>query len=105
MTHRIVFANATFTRSKGYKGYWRWTCDDCGRVGLGDQFIPARWCEACARGHAPCPYCDRPQAVLHDGRPRVHTRCPNRPEDVQCEWDAAKDTFVFARRLVAEGVS
>ena len=102
--HRIVFANATFTRSEGRRG-WRWTCDQCGRAGYGDEFIPGRWCETCARGHAPCPYCGATRAVMHNGRPRVHTHCPNRPADVQCEWADAKDAFVATRRLVAEGVS
>lgn len=48
-------------------------CATCGRTGY-----PAMpWQLICRRGHAPCSSCGKQLAVLLDGSPRVHTRCPD----------------------------
>lgn len=52
-------------------------CDVCGRRGY-DRNL---WQDVCRRGHLPCSDCGRRLAVRLDGSARVHTRCPNRPEE------------------------
>lgn len=63
----------------------KWRCDVCGRTGYGD---PNRenhhhWSNACKRGHSPCPWCGRQLSLRMDGTPRVHSRCPARPDDAE----------------------
>lgn len=59
----------------------RYECTVCHREGYGYDGKPYRWYESCARGHSPCAWCGRMLPVLKDGTARVHTRCPDRPED------------------------
>lgn len=71
----------------GAYGYrWRsprWVCDTCGRTGLGTLEHPYTWSETCRHGHSPCPWCGRQLALRKDGTPRVHSRCPDRPDDAE----------------------
>lgn len=69
----------------------KWRCDTCGREGYGSDNGPAGteptwphgWAKSCLRGHAPCPWCGRDLSLRQDGTPRVHTRCPERPDDAE----------------------
>jgi hypothetical protein len=70
--------------SYGYR--WRsprWQCNVCRRTGYGIDDQPYTWSAACRNGHAPCPWCDQQLALRKDGTPRVHTRCPERPDDAE----------------------
>ncbi len=55
-------------------------CVDCGATGY-DYDHPKSWQNAHRRGHAPCPRCGKMLALLTNGRPRGHTRCPVAPMD------------------------
>lgn len=61
----------------------KWRCDTCERTGYGNSEHPHTWARSCRQGHAPCPWCGRQQALRKDGTPRVHTRCPDRPDDAE----------------------
>ena len=81
-------STTTFSRVRGYgwNGTGRWRCDVCGRRGLTDPDQPARytqWFTGCQRGHSPCVWCGRQLTVRMDGTPRVHSRCPQRPDDAE----------------------
>ena len=102
--HQITYANATFTRNgESRNGAARWACDICGRHGLGDDFLPGTWATTCARGHAPCPWCESMHPVRLDGTPRVHTSCPKVPADVEASWGRIKLDMREARDVRAKG--
>lgn len=86
--------------TKMHDGRWRgysqsapkWRCDVCERTGYGTSEYPYGanltsrhwgWAKSCLNGHAPCPWCGRQQALRKDGTPRVHSRCPERPDDAE----------------------
>lgn len=82
----------TFTKvsAGGAYGYrWRsprWACNTCGRSGITDPGDAARrdqWFTACQRGHSPCVWCGRQLTLRKDGTPRVHARCPGRPDSTE----------------------
>lgn len=78
----------TFSRVRGYgwDGTGRWRCDVCDRRGLTDPDQPTRynqWFTGCQRGHSPCVWCGRQLTVRMDGTPRVHARCPERPDEAE----------------------
>lgn len=78
----------TKTSNGGSYGYgWRnpkWRCDTCGRAGYGsDTEVPYSWAEACRVGHSPCVWCGRQLTLRKDGSPRVHSRCPERPDEAE----------------------
>lgn len=107
---QIIWGESVFTRhhegkARGAYGWTspKWSCDECGATGYGDQFLPAEWARAHARGHEPCPWCGALCTLRMDGTQRVHTRCPNRPEEVETVWLDAKDQLVTVRSTVAEG--
>ncbi|ACZ29621.1 hypothetical protein Xcel_0582 [Xylanimonas cellulosilytica DSM 15894] len=61
----------------------KWRCNICGREGYGNDQGPYVWHKSCLRGHSPCPWCGRQLALRIDGTPRVHSRCPERPDDAE----------------------
>ena len=81
----------TFTKIHDGRAYGynmtgpKWRCDVCERTGYGDPATAWRhhWSEACKRGHSPCEWCGRQLTLRQDGTPRVHTRCPERPNDAE----------------------
>lgn len=80
MTFRLIKP----AHESGYRWYSdRYQCTVCGRQGYGARGRPFGWYESCARGHAPCAWCGRMLAVRKDGTARVHTQCPERPEDAE----------------------
>ena len=81
-------STTTFSRVRGYgwNGTGRWRCDVCGRRGLTDPAQPTcytQWFTGCQRGHSPCAWCGRQLTVRMDGTPRVHARCPERPDEAE----------------------
>lgn len=75
-------------RSYGYSFTGpKWRCDDCGRTGYTNptagEFRYSSWFDACKRGHSPCVWCGRVLSVRMDGTPRVHSRCPERPDEAE----------------------
>lgn len=107
---QIIWGESVFTRTSegGARGAYgwsspRWICDECEATGYGDLFLPAEWARAHARGHEKCPYCGTLCTLRMNGTARVHTRCPNRPEEVERVWLDAKDNLLVTRRTVAEG--
>jgi len=52
-------------------------CTVCGA----DGYPYGDWMEAHRRGHLPCPRCGKLLAVLKNGAPRVHGRCPKKVPD------------------------
>lgn len=56
----------------------RWRCRVCGRTGYNTAAYDRGWMATCERGHTECPTCNKPLALLADGRPRRHGRCPGR---------------------------
>ncbi|NYD43949.1 hypothetical protein [Nocardioides panaciterrulae] len=81
-----TFTNVHQGRYYGYSYSGpKWRCAVCGRTGYGDPATAGRhhWSEACKRGHSPCEWCGRLLTLRLDGTPRVHARCPERPEDVE----------------------
>lgn len=110
-----VLSNVTFTnvhqgRSYGYSFSGpKWKCDVCGRTGYSNGNPAGRplrttshghWSDSCRRGHAPCPWCGRVLALRKDGTPRVHSRCPDRPDDAELLRSAEREARDIARRGV-----
>jgi hypothetical protein len=52
-------------------------CRVCGATGY-DVNHKRSWKRAHLRGHAPCPHCGKPMSLMTNGKPRTHTRCPER---------------------------
>lgn len=86
-------SDVTFTKIHDGRMYgWnetgpKWRCDVCGREGYGDPNADRRgwqhWSDGCKRGHSPCAWCGRQIMLRKDGTPRVHTRCPERPDEAE----------------------
>jgi hypothetical protein len=71
-------------QSRGYGWSWaKWRCDTCGREGGGRNDGPFTWVQSCLNGHSPCAWCGQQLTLRKDGTPRVHTRCPERPDDAE----------------------
>jgi hypothetical protein len=108
----VAVTGTTFTkihdgRSYGYSMTGpKWRCDVCGRTGYGDpnadrgRWRAPHWSDGCKRGHSPCEWCGRQTVLRLDGTPRVHTRCPNRPDDVELLRRLAADVHTDARLAV-----
>lgn len=98
----------TFTQIHAgrYYGYSytgpKWRCDTCGKAGYGDpaQAGCHHWSAGCKRGHSPCPWCGRQLTLRMDGTPRVHNRCPTRPDDAEL----LRLTAAEVRRVSRRGV-
>lgn len=56
----------------------KWQCETCGAAG----YPRGKWMHNHQRQHHPCPWCGRMLTSKLDGTPRVHTRCPKRPDVV-----------------------
>lgn len=105
-------ADTTFTLVHGGRMYGyretgpKWRCDVCGRSGYGDPHLArerrygSHWSDSCWRGHAPCPWCGRQLALRMDGTPRVHSRCPERPAEVEVVRTVAAEVRQEARLAV-----
>lgn len=65
----------------------KWRCDVCSREGYGDPNVDrhrwVHWSDSCKRGHSPCAWCGRQLSLRKDGTPRVHARCPERPDEAE----------------------
>lgn len=97
----------TFT--KIHDGRWygysqtgpKWRCDICRREGYGDPHQDRgrfpHWSNACKGGHSPCVWCGRQLTLRKDGTPRVHTRCPERPDEAELLRLLAAEVHADAR--------
>lgn len=89
----VTFTQLHAGRSYGYSYTGpKWRCDVCDRTGYSDgdpndrdpsAWSGSWWFYTCLRGHSPCPWCGTQLTVRLDGTPRVHSRCPDRPDDVE----------------------
>lgn len=80
----MTFTKLHDGRSYGYS--WsgpKWRCDDCGKTGYGTLEKPYTWSNSCLNGHSECPWCGRVLTLRNDGTPRVHSRCPERPDEAE----------------------
>lgn len=105
-TRRPVPPEVTFTKIHNGRAYGynvtgpKWRCDVCGREGYGDPHAKSaygHWSDSCRNGHAPCPWCGKQLSLRQDGTPRVHTRCPSRPDDAELLRLAAAEVRHDAR--------
>lgn len=91
MSDDPLFINVHRGRARGYS--WsspKWQCTVCGRSGYSSLNPNTEegsrwndWTRHCRVGHSPCPWCDRQLTLRLDGTPRVHARCPERPDDAE----------------------
>lgn len=82
----MTFTKIHDGRDYGYRYVGpKWRCDDCWRTGYGDPASawPNHWSAACKRGHSPCVWCGKQLTLRIDGTPRVHSRCPERPDEAE----------------------
>lgn len=82
----------------------KWACDTCHRSGYGhpdsDRGHAPHWTDSCRRGHAPCGWCGKQLSLRLDGTPRVHSRCPERPDHAERVRDIAAEVAHDARLTV-----
>ena len=75
----------TIVRAYGWHNSTKYECVVCHTRGYGpiEGKFRSPWVETHLRGHSPCPWCGRQQTLRKDGTPRVHSRCKERPDDVE----------------------